>query len=97
MARYFPTPGVATHTNELPYIFDLPDAPIQQPFSPDQETLAASMRAAWANFAASGDPSSAAVPWPSFDAALALEFMGFAGPDVREGVASLRERRAPRF
>jgi len=34
---------------------------------------------------------------PSFDASLALEFMGFAGPDVREGVASLRERRPPRF
>ncbi|MFL6646196.1 MAG: enoyl-CoA hydratase, partial [Paraburkholderia fungorum] len=27
----------------------------------------------------------------------ALEFMGFAGPDVREGVTSLRERRAPDF
>ena len=34
---------------------------------------------------------------PAFDTSLALEFMGFAGPDVREGVASLRERRAPRF
>lgn len=34
---------------------------------------------------------------PTFDASLALEFMGFAGPDVREGVASLRERRAPKF
>jgi len=34
---------------------------------------------------------------PAFDASLALEFMGFAGPDVREGVASLRERRPPRF
>ena len=34
---------------------------------------------------------------PSFDASLALEFMGFAGPDVHEGVASLRERRAPRY
>ncbi|MFM8690932.1 MAG: enoyl-CoA hydratase/isomerase family protein [Limnohabitans sp.] len=34
---------------------------------------------------------------PSFDTSLALEFMGFAGPDVREGVASLRDRRAPRF
>jgi enoyl-CoA hydratase len=34
---------------------------------------------------------------PTFDASLALEFMGFAGPDVREGVASLRARRAPRF
>ena len=25
------------------------------------------MRAAWANFAASGDPAAAAVPWPSFN------------------------------
>ena len=34
---------------------------------------------------------------PTFDASLALEFMGFAGPDVREGVASLRAKRAPQF
>ncbi|WP_374665210.1 enoyl-CoA hydratase/isomerase family protein [Ramlibacter sp.] len=34
---------------------------------------------------------------PSFDTSLALEFMGFAGPDVREGVASLRDKRAPKF
>jgi len=65
--RYAPTnPPVATHGSELPYIFDLPNAPIQAPFSPDQETLAASMRAAWASFAATGDPSTAATPWPSF-------------------------------
>jgi enoyl-CoA hydratase len=34
---------------------------------------------------------------PSFDTSLALEFMGFGGPDVREGIASLREKRSPRF
>ncbi|TKC89522.1 enoyl-CoA hydratase/isomerase family protein [Trinickia terrae] len=34
---------------------------------------------------------------PSFDTSLALEFMGFSGPDVHEGVQSLRERRAPDF
>jgi enoyl-CoA hydratase len=34
---------------------------------------------------------------PTFDASLALEFLGFTGPDVREGVASFREKRAPRF
>lgn len=34
---------------------------------------------------------------PSFDTSLALEFMGFGGPDVHEGVASLREKRAPKF
>jgi len=34
---------------------------------------------------------------PSFDTSLALEFMGFSGPDVREGVASLTEKRPPAF
>ncbi|HTH77780.1 MAG TPA: enoyl-CoA hydratase/isomerase family protein [Ramlibacter sp.] len=34
---------------------------------------------------------------PSFDTSLALEFMGFGGPDVKEGIASLRERRQPNF
>ena len=34
---------------------------------------------------------------PSFDTSLALEFMGFGGPDVHEGVASLRDKRPPKF
>jgi len=34
---------------------------------------------------------------PVFDTSLALEFMGFAGPDVREGVAAFREKRPPNF
>ena len=34
---------------------------------------------------------------PTFDASLALEMLGFTGPDLREGVASLRERRSPHF
>jgi len=34
---------------------------------------------------------------PIFDASLALEMIGFGGPDVREGLASFREKRAPRF
>jgi enoyl-CoA hydratase len=37
------------------------------------------------------------VAGPSFDTSLALEFLGFKGPDVREGLASLRERRRPKF
>ncbi|WP_073259809.1 enoyl-CoA hydratase/isomerase family protein [Cryptosporangium aurantiacum] len=32
-----------------------------------------------------------------FDASLGLEFLGFSGPDVVEGVASHRERRKPEF
>ncbi len=34
---------------------------------------------------------------PAFDASLALEFLGFRGPDVREGLDSLREKRPPRW
>ena len=34
---------------------------------------------------------------PTFDASLALEFLGFGGPDVREGVAAFREKRPARF
>jgi enoyl-CoA hydratase len=32
-----------------------------------------------------------------FDASVALEFYGFAGPEVQEGLASHRERRKPNF
>ena len=34
---------------------------------------------------------------PSYDASTALEMLGFTGPDVREGLASLREKRPPKF
>ena len=34
---------------------------------------------------------------PTFDASLALEMLGFTGPDVREGLSSLREKRGPNF
>jgi enoyl-CoA hydratase len=34
---------------------------------------------------------------PAFDTSLALEFMGFGGPDVHEGIAALRDKRPPRF
>jgi len=34
---------------------------------------------------------------PTFDTSLALEFLGFTSPDVREGLASHREKRRPRF
>jgi enoyl-CoA hydratase len=34
---------------------------------------------------------------PTFDASLALEFFGFSGPDVREGIAAIRAKRPPVF
>lgn len=35
--------------------------------------------------------------WPIFDASLALEVIGFGGPDVREGLAAFHEKRSPSF
>jgi enoyl-CoA hydratase len=35
--------------------------------------------------------------WPAFEHSLALEMLGFAGADAREGFAALNEKRAPRF
>jgi para-nitrobenzyl esterase len=61
-------PLVATHGSELPYLFDLPNAPLPPQFSAGQQALAASMRAAWAHFAATGNPATAAVPWPAISA-----------------------------
>ena len=34
---------------------------------------------------------------PIFDASLELEFLDMTGPDVREGVAAVREKRPPNF
>ncbi|BBZ14908.1 enoyl-CoA hydratase/isomerase family protein [Mycobacterium branderi] len=34
---------------------------------------------------------------PTFEASLGLEFHGFGGPEVREGIAAHREKRPPRF
>ena len=35
--------------------------------------------------------------YPAFDASVAYEFLGFLGPDPREGLAAIREKRPPRF
>ena len=34
---------------------------------------------------------------PSFETSLGLEFIGFGGPEVQEGLAAHREKRAPDF
>ena len=62
-------PPVATHESELQYLFDLPNAQHPAPLSPGQQALAASMQAAWANFAATGNPTTKTLPWPAFNSA----------------------------
>jgi len=57
----------ATHSSEIQYLFDQPNAPFAAALNPDQEALAAGMRQAWANFAATGNPTSATDPWPAFN------------------------------
>ncbi|MBV9002249.1 MAG: carboxylesterase family protein [Solirubrobacterales bacterium] len=65
--RFAPVPLPATHSSELQYIFDQPNAPFPGTLDANQQALAASMRAAWASFAANGDPSTSALAWPSFN------------------------------
>ena len=61
-------PPLATHGTEIPYLLDQPNAPFPATLSAEQQALAASMRTAWASFAASGSPSSRALSWPAFSA-----------------------------
>ena len=66
--------GLATHGTELPYLFDQPNAPFPATLTADQQALAATMRAAWAAFAASGNPSTHALPWPTIATGKVLSF-----------------------
>ncbi len=72
-------PPVATHASELQYLFDLPNAPVPTPLSADQQALAASMQAAWANFAARGNPTTR-VPWPAFGAGYSTQMLSLVPP-----------------
>ena len=69
--------GLSTHGTELPYLFDQPNAPfpVTRTLTPDQQALAASMRTDWASFAASGNPSTRALPWPSFNGTRVLSLV----------------------
>jgi len=73
-------PPVATHGSEPQYLFDLPNAPFPASLTVGQQVLAASMRAAWANFAATGNPASAAVPRPAFDGTGSAQMLSLVPP-----------------
>ena len=62
--------GLATHGSELSYLFGSPAT-----LTADQQALAASMRTDWARFARTGNPSSDALPWPSFDGTRVLSLV----------------------
>jgi len=62
--------GLATHGAELPYLFNTPTV-----LDPGQQALAASMRTDWASFAGTGNPSSAALRWPSFNGTRVLSLV----------------------
>lgn len=73
---------------------------------PDEELQAEARRVA--EQLAAGSPTALAwtkrslnhwlrAAWPAFEHSLALEILGFAGSDAREGLAALNEKRNPRF
>ncbi|WP_158074056.1 carboxylesterase/lipase family protein [Micromonospora sp. CB01531] len=82
--QVFAPPGwvaaVATHSSELQYLFDLPNAPFAVPLNADQAALAAAMRAAWASFAADGNPSTRDVRWPALDPRQGERVLSLASP-----------------
>ncbi len=67
--------GLATHGTELPYLFDQPNAPHPAILTAAQQALAAAMRTDWASFAGTGNPSSRALPWPSFNGTRVLSLV----------------------
>jgi enoyl-CoA hydratase len=74
----------------------VPDEELEERALAVARTLAAGSQSAirWTKYALGNWLRAAG---PIFDASLALEFLGFAGPDVREGVAAVREKRPPVF
>ena len=61
-------PPVATHGSELPYLFDLPNAPFPRSSAPASRPSRPACAPPGRNFAATGNPATAAVPWPAFGA-----------------------------
>jgi para-nitrobenzyl esterase len=83
---FFP---IATHSSEIQYLFDQPNAPYAAALNANQEALAATMRTAWANFAASGDPSATTMPWPSFNATSDALSLVLPQPQLESNFASV--------
>ena len=72
---------MATHTSDIPYVLDEPNVPFPTPLAADQESLATAMRTAWANFAATGNPSTSDVRWPRYDTAASGRVLSLVTPE----------------
>jgi para-nitrobenzyl esterase len=83
-----PFPPIATHSSEIQYLFDQPNAPFPATLDPTQERLAQTMRAAWTRFAATGNPSTAAAPWPAFGAGSDVLSLRSPAPQLDPGFAA---------
>jgi len=81
-------PPVATHSSEIQYLFDQPNAKYAQPLDATQEALATKMRTAWVRFAAKGGPASSSVPWPSFNTTSSVLGLASPKPQVDTGFAT---------
>lgn len=52
-----PVPNGASHSSELPFLFDTVGVTLNEPFDLDQDALGAQMRGMWGAFIRSGDPN----------------------------------------
>jgi para-nitrobenzyl esterase len=82
-------PLIATHSSEIQYLFDQPNTPFPGTLNGDQQALAASMRTAWASFAATGSPSTAALGWPSVGDGASVMSLVPPQPQVQTGFSDI--------
>jgi para-nitrobenzyl esterase len=80
---------VATHSSEIQYLFDQPNAPHPASLDATQEALAQKMRTAWVTFAARGDPGTASVPWPAISAGSSVISFGSPQPTLGTSFATI--------
>ena len=81
-------PPIATHSSEIQYLFDQPNTPVPATLDAAQQQLANTMRNAWVTFAADGNPSSNAVPWPSFNTASQVLSLASPTPQIESTFAA---------
>ena len=87
--RFGALPPIVSHSGEIQYLFDQPNTPIPATLDATQAALANTMQTAWARFAADGNPSTNAVPWPSFNSAAQVLSLVSPSPHVVPNFAAI--------